>query len=180
MPFSIGAAHTNLRLTLQAGLGVLLAILGLIGVLVPGLPGTVFVIAASHQFARSSPALDRWLRRNRWLGPALQGLADAGGMTRAAKALTLASTWMELALGWYVLAGFGPAIQILTIALGLSATATLLLVVRTVPAVRRRRASSWSSYPIAAAGRLLIEPGLLICVTSPLSARDARLLAGSR
>ena len=38
--------------------------LGGVGIVVPGLPTTVFLIAASYFFSRSCPALtDRWLRR---------------------------------------------------------------------------------------------------------------------
>jgi len=176
MPISISTTRTNLRRALFAGLGILSTVLGVIGVIVPGLPGTVFVIAASYLFARSSPALDRWLRRNRWLGPSLQRFAETRGMTRGSKALALASTWTELALGWYALAAFGPGIRILIIVMGAIGTATLLFVVRTAPTAGHRHAPLWGRYRIASAARLLVEPGLLICVTSPVSARESRSL----
>jgi uncharacterized protein len=54
--------------------------LAVAGVLVPGLPTTVFVLAASYCFSRSSPRFERWLRENPWLGPSLQRVARAGGM----------------------------------------------------------------------------------------------------
>ena len=57
------------RRILFAALGMLSVTLGIVGVFVPGLPTTVFVIAASYLFARSSPTLERWLEGNRWLGP---------------------------------------------------------------------------------------------------------------
>ncbi|RPI52915.1 MAG: DUF454 domain-containing protein [Acidobacteria bacterium] len=171
MPISIGSARTNLGRTLFVGFGILSTVLGVVGIIVPGLPGTVFVIAASYLFARSSPPLDRWLRQNRWLGLILQRFAETGGMTRASKAFALVSTWTELALGWYALAALGPGIRILTIVIGVIATGTLLFIVRTVPTPNRRLAPSWGSLRIASAGRLLVEPGLLICVTSPLTAR---------
>lgn len=40
--------------------------LGLIGIWVPGLPTTIFLIVASWLFTRSCPAIDRWMRS---LGP---------------------------------------------------------------------------------------------------------------
>ena len=129
MPLDISTARTNLRRTIFAGLGICAALLGLVGVLVPGLPGTVFVIAASHLFARSSPALDLWLRRNRWLGPTLQRLAANGSMSRGTKAFALASTWTELAIGWYALGTLGPVVQMFTIVFGVLATGTLLFLV---------------------------------------------------
>lgn len=40
--------------------------LGIVGIWVPGLPTTVFLIIASWLFTRSCPAVDRWMRS---LGP---------------------------------------------------------------------------------------------------------------
>ena len=49
---------------------------GIVGVFVPGLPTTEFILAASYLFARSSPALEGWLERQSLAGAvaaALQG-----------------------------------------------------------------------------------------------------------
>jgi uncharacterized membrane protein YbaN (DUF454 family) len=137
-PFNALMVGMSLRRTLLASLGVISTAAGIVGILVPGIPGTVFVIAASHLFASSSPDLETWLRRNRWLGPALQRVVEAGGMTCEGKALALAAMWSELAVGWYVLAGFGSAIRMIMIAFMIIGTAVLLFVVRTVPIVGRQ------------------------------------------
>src|SRR5262245_21872145 len=63
---------TSLRRGMFAALGVLCVALGIIGVFLPGLPTTEFIIAASYLFARSSPAAEAWLERHRWLGPPLR------------------------------------------------------------------------------------------------------------
>ena len=52
----------NLSRLLWAGLGLVSLALGYVGIFVPGLPTTVFVLIAVVAFARSSPRLDRWLR----------------------------------------------------------------------------------------------------------------------
>lgn len=49
-----------------AGLGFVSLGLGILGIWVPGLPTTVFLITASWLFTRSCPPLDRWMRT---LGP---------------------------------------------------------------------------------------------------------------
>jgi uncharacterized membrane protein YbaN (DUF454 family) len=107
--------------------------LAIAGVFVPGLPTTVFVIAASYFFTRSSPGLDRWLHANRWLGPALQRFAETGGMPARSKAAALASMWAGLTMSWLALANAAP-LQMLTLAAGVSGTAVLLFFVRTTPA----------------------------------------------
>ena len=46
-------------------LGTLCLAVGGIGIVVPGLPTTVFLILASYFFTRSCPPLDAWMRSSR-------------------------------------------------------------------------------------------------------------------
>lgn len=52
-------------------LGGLFVVLGAIGAFVPGLPTTIFLIAACFAFARSCPAMEMWLRSRAWTQPFL-------------------------------------------------------------------------------------------------------------
>ena len=117
-----------------ASLGVLCIALGVIGVFVPGLPTTEFVLAASYLFARSSPRLERWLESNRWLGPPLRRFKETRGMPRHAKLLALASMWTGLGLSIYALSSVGTAAQVGAALLGVIGTGTILFVVRTTAA----------------------------------------------
>jgi uncharacterized membrane protein YbaN (DUF454 family) len=120
--------------TLYATLGIVSVALGIVGVFVPGMPTTVFVIAASYLFARSSPRLERWLAGNRWLGPSLQRFKETRGMPRRAKAAALTSMWLGLGTSIYALAAVGLAAQMAAALLGVIGTATILFVVRTTAA----------------------------------------------
>lgn len=53
-------------------LGLIFVGIGAIGVFLPGLPTTPFLLIAVALFARSSPELHRWLFRSRLFGPLLQ------------------------------------------------------------------------------------------------------------
>lgn len=114
-----------------ASLGVLCIALGVVGVFVPGLPTTEFLLAASYLFARSSPRLERWLESNRWFGPSLKRFRESGGMPRSTKMLALASMWIGLSVSIYLLASVGVGAQIAAAALGIIGTGTILFLVRT-------------------------------------------------
>jgi uncharacterized membrane protein YbaN (DUF454 family) len=114
-----------------AALGWCAVGLAFAGVFLPGLPTTVFVIAASWLFARNSPRFHDWLRANRWFGPGLRRFQESGGMTRPMKA-ALTSMWVAIALSSLPLAAVHAAGALVTVALGGAGTAAIVYGVRTV------------------------------------------------
>ena len=66
-------------------LGLVAVGLGALGVVVPGLPTTPFLLLASWLFYRSSPKLQQWLLAS-WLGKYIRGYQRRGGMTATQKA----------------------------------------------------------------------------------------------
>jgi uncharacterized membrane protein YbaN (DUF454 family) len=131
---NIKPGTTTFRRALYATLGVFAVALGIIGVFVPGLPTTEFILAASYLFARSSPRLEGWLEGNRWFGPMLRRFRETRGMPLRTKALALAWMWTGLCISLYVLAAAGLGIQLLVLTTGLLGTVTILFVVRTTAA----------------------------------------------
>jgi uncharacterized membrane protein YbaN (DUF454 family) len=61
-------------------LGIIAVLLGTIGIFVPGLPTTPFVLLASWCFYRSSPRLQVWLLQS-FLGKYIREYRDKGGLT---------------------------------------------------------------------------------------------------
>ncbi|SIQ12475.1 hypothetical protein SAMN05880558_10279 [Aeromonas sp. RU39B] len=66
-------------------LGVLSLLLGIIGIVVPLLPTTPFVLLAAALFARSSPRFHHWLLNQRHFGPMIDDWQRYRGMRRSAK-----------------------------------------------------------------------------------------------
>ena len=66
-------------------LGWLFVLIGLVGVVLPVLPTTPFLIVALALFSKSSPRFHQMLLNNRWFGPALQQWEQTRSMSRKTK-----------------------------------------------------------------------------------------------
>jgi hypothetical protein len=76
---------------------------GAVGIVVPGLPTTVFFIVAAWCFSRSSPRFERWVLELPRIGPVVADHRAGLGMPRSAKVFALASMWVAIALSSLVL-----------------------------------------------------------------------------
>jgi len=93
---------------------------GVVGVFVPLLPTTPFLLLAAFLYARGSKRLYKRLLGNRLIGGYLRRYYEQRCMTRQHKAVTLALLWAVIALSaavavdaWWVrglLAGIGAAV----------------------------------------------------------------------
>lgn len=88
------------------GLGCV--VLGSIGIVVPGLPTTVFFIAAAACFSRSSPRLENWVLSLPRVGPAIRDHRAGLGMPMKAKVLAISMIVLMVGIsavlidGWVV------------------------------------------------------------------------------
>lgn len=76
--------------------GSLAVALGVIGIFVPLMPTTVFLLLAAACYARSSDRFYRRLVNSRWLGGYIRNSREGRGMTRRQKASTLALLWIGI------------------------------------------------------------------------------------
>ena len=77
-------------------IGVLAVVLGLIGIVVPLLPTTPFLLLAAACFARGSQRLHGWLLNNRLFGSFLRDYEQGRGIPARAKAIALLMMWGSL------------------------------------------------------------------------------------
>ena len=78
-----------LKKILWISLGILFVGLGAIGVVIPGLPTTPFLILAAACFIRSSQRLYDWLIQNKTFGPYLKDYREGKGIPKKAKILAV-------------------------------------------------------------------------------------------
>ena len=85
------------RLLLIA-IGTIAVALAIVGMFVPVLPTTPFLLLAAACYARSSDRFLNWLTHNRWFGAYIRNYREGRGMPRLTKTLTLAALWATLIL----------------------------------------------------------------------------------
>ncbi len=104
--------------------------LGSIGVLVPGLPTTVFFIVAAACFARCSPRFEQWVLNLPRIGPMVRDHRAGLGMPRRAKVLAVTMILGVSTLS-AVLAIGNPAVGLVVVGVGLLGAAYVLFRVPT-------------------------------------------------
>lgn len=92
-----GRAERSVRL-LWIAAGLLLTGVGIIGVILPVMPGTVFLILAAACFARGSPRLEAWLLNHPRLGPTVVAWRRDGAIPPKAKAMAFAGMALSIVL----------------------------------------------------------------------------------
>ena len=76
--------------------GFLLVVIGVIGIFLPILPTTIFLILASACFVKSSPRANEWLRNHKILGAYIKNYQDKTGLTIKAKIFNIFFLWIMI------------------------------------------------------------------------------------
>lgn len=108
----------QLRRGLLVAAGLLSLGLGLLGVVLPGLPTTPFVLLSAACFAKASPRLHRWLTQHRFLGPMVRDWETHRSLPLRVKWVSTSLMLTMVGLSAWQLAGRG-WLQALVLALGL-------------------------------------------------------------
>ncbi|GMU85823.1 MAG: hypothetical protein AMXMBFR48_10650 [Ignavibacteriales bacterium] len=80
-------------------LGVVCTITGIIGFIVPLMPGTIFLIMAAYFFARSSERFLDYILTNKLFGHHIQNFVDGGKMPLRAKIVTAGLIFISVLTG---------------------------------------------------------------------------------
>ena len=88
----------RLRRALLIAAGTACVALGTLGIVLPLLPTTPFLLLAAVCYARSSPRLLHWLTHNRWFGAYIRNYREGHGIPLREKILTLSLLWITIGI----------------------------------------------------------------------------------
>ncbi|NHZ66113.1 YbaN family protein [Massilia genomosp. 1] len=101
-------------------IGCLAVLLGILGIFLPLLPTTPFLLLASACFVRGSPRLHGWLLGNKVFGKYLSDFEQGRGIPRRAKLTIIVLMWASLAYSMLRLQRTGLTVLLLCIGTGVS------------------------------------------------------------
>jgi uncharacterized membrane protein YbaN (DUF454 family) len=76
--------------------GMICVVLGAIGIVLPLLPTTPFLLAAAACYYKSSERMHRWLLNNRWFGEYIRNYKEGKGLTKKTKITALTMLWVTI------------------------------------------------------------------------------------
>jgi uncharacterized protein len=75
---------------------------GIIGIIVPMLPTTPFLLLAAICFAKSSRKFYLWITTNRWFGSYIRSYRRGDGLSIRLKAIIIILLWMSISLSAFL------------------------------------------------------------------------------
>ena len=119
-------------------LGTLSLCVGLIGIVVPGLPTTPFILLTAGLYVRSSDRLYQGLIRNRFIGPYIKEFRMNKGMSIYAKWTAIGVMWMMILISCIFFID-SPAITMVVLVTGTVGTVVMGFVIPTIKPANRRK-----------------------------------------
>ncbi len=105
--------------------GSLALSLGLLGIFLPLLPTTPFMLIAAACYARSSQRLYKWLLQHRWFGAYIHNWREHRAIPRRTKIAMLLLLWTTLCLSVFFVVDVG-IVRLLLLGIGLGVTLLIL------------------------------------------------------
>jgi uncharacterized membrane protein YbaN (DUF454 family) len=94
--------------------------IGVIGIFVPILPTTPFLLLAAACYLRSSPRFHRWLMNNRLFGTYIRNYTEGRGIPIKVKLFTIALLWLTIGISIWLAANLIVTVILLIVATGVT------------------------------------------------------------
>lgn len=116
---------SNLKRYILISIGLIFVSIGLIGIFVPGLPTTIFMILAAYCFIRSNEKLYNWVVNNRIFGSKVKHFMETKTIPLRGKIHSISAMWLMVILSLLLLKN-SVVIKIIVIIAALIGTVVIL------------------------------------------------------
>jgi len=101
--------------------GTISLVIGIIGIVLPILPTTPFLLLAAACYARSSQRFYNWLMNNRWFGNFIKNYREGRGVPLKFKIFTIFLLWLTILISiYFVIKNFLIEIILILVAIGVT------------------------------------------------------------
>ncbi len=107
-------------------LGLICTALGAIGIFLPLLPTTPFILAAAICFSSSSERMYNWLSKSPYFGEFINNYQKKTGVSKRTKVLSILFLWSLLSISMYLMRD-NILMIVIVISVGIGVTAHILL-----------------------------------------------------
>ena len=125
----------DIRKALLIFTGTVCVALGVLGMFLPLLPTTVFLLMAAYCYSRSSERFHTWLLTNRLFGPYITNYKSGKGISIRQKVSTISILWLSIGASIWLIGGFW--ITLLLLAIATAVTVHLLWIKTYRPEIER-------------------------------------------
>jgi uncharacterized membrane protein YbaN (DUF454 family) len=111
----------DVRKAILIFLGTVCVGLGLLGIFLPLMPTTVFLLMAAYCYSRSSERFHTWLLNNRFCGKYISNYKSGRGISIRQKVTTIAVLWASIGFSiWFVAGAFWVTLLLAAVAIGVT------------------------------------------------------------
>jgi uncharacterized membrane protein YbaN (DUF454 family) len=107
--------------------GTFFLVLGIIGIFIPLLPTTPFLLLAAACFARGSKKFYYWLINNKWLGQYIKNYQEGRGIPLTVKIISIIFLWVTIIFSAIIIVS-NYYIQIILIIIAIGVTIHILTI----------------------------------------------------
>ena len=101
-------------------IGTICVVIGIIGIFIPILPTTPFLLLAAACYMRSSQKFYRWLMNNRLFGSYIRNYIEGRGIPIKVKVFTIVLLWVTIGISIWAVANLIVTVVLLIIATGVT------------------------------------------------------------
>jgi len=110
----------ELKRFLLIAIGTICLAIGVIGIFIPILPTTPFLLLAAACYLRSSQRFHSWLMNNRIFGSYIRNYTEGRGIPIKVKLFTIALLWVTIGISIWVVANLVVTVVLLCVAVGVT------------------------------------------------------------